>query len=421
MVAAEATHRVPELKAHFFALIVVAAYAAACILLTPSVFAGRFWAEEGRDLYGPFQSLDLWHQLTFRLGYLMLPANVLVALARLAGHPYAPIVTTFGGFAIQLLLVGLVCVWHAKLGISRTAAVLVAILMAILPHFSEPWANATNLQWLFAAVAAVVLMAPADGSRAYRAFACGTLLVCGLSGVPSAFLMPAFAFKAFLERNRASIAQFLFLFAPALIQAFLVAAGRNDLPGPRSYPLDPDLYISAATVQAFTTPFLGFPVAEKIAHLYAAGQAWFVPWVKLAGLAAIAGIFSFGICYPATRKRSLLLGAAFIACIVVGIFSVLGDPRSLIAGVRNGRYFFVPNVILLLQVAHLSSALPVALLRYVGMALLGTMVVVHAVNWPASLFFFQGPSWSAQLPPGPITQPLRVEIWPRGWEMILRP
>jgi len=389
----------------------VCVYGAVCVLRAPQIFSGRFWGEEGL-YYELFPTLSFLSSLFYAsAGYPVILTNASVLLSELVPVAYAPIITTMVGFGALLTLLALILLWSERLGLDGAIAGIIAALVIMLPHTAEVTANATNLQWIAAAICVLVLLLPADGSKR---FSCCVPFIAGLAGPATMLLIPAFILKCALDRSRSSYMQLACLLSSAAIM-LVVALGANQS-SYRSYPLDPDLYLSVVSTQSAMSLFLGFDASLVISNWYrAAPETGIAFFLKIISFAAVVAPFSIGIAFHETRRASLLMATAYWVSALAGTFGAL-QPYTLIAPI--GRYFFAPNVILLLLLGYLGSRL---VAPPTGAVLLAGLLALHSVPNTIPAVFFEGPSWRAQIPNGGIQKPTEVNIWPPGWRVTLLP
>jgi hypothetical protein len=395
-----------------FQTVVIIAYGALSILRAPKIFAGRFRAEEG-IYYGLFQHGTVFKNLFLTgPGYPVVLTNASVLVAGLLPVEYVPLVTTAIGFAVQVLLAALVILWHDRIGLNLVTSVLIVAALIVIPHSAELYASTSKMQWLVAMIDVLILIDPGTSSVK---LSCTILFVGALSGIAPAMLLPAFMLKWWIDRSRASIAEFTCLAAPS---AAILIIGRLflDQHPARSYPLNPDLYLSIISVHS-VSEFFGFDTAVRLSQWYARSAGSIEGLlVSTASVALIGCGFAFGVSRDATRRASLLLAAAYCGSAIIGIFGAL-DPQELLAKPFL-RYLFLPNVILLLLIGHLGSRLR----PWIGVVALAWVVAVNTPI-PSTLqaIFFDGPSWRAQIPAGGIKSPTTVNIWPPGWTVTLTP
>ena len=388
----------------------VCLYGAVCVLRAPQVFSGRFWAEEGL-YYGLFPTLSFLSSLFYAAaGYPVILTNASVLLSELVPVAYAPVITTVVGLGALLTLLVLILLWSERLGLDNAMAGIIAALIIMLPHTTEVTANATNLQWIAAAICVLVLLLPADGSKV---FSCCVAFIAGLAGPATILLIPAFILKCALDRSRSSWMQLAcLLLSAAVIGIVMLGANQSTT---RSHPLDPDLYLSVVSTQSAMTVFFGFDASLAVTSWYrVAPDAVSALLVKMISSAAVAVPFAIGFAFHETRRASSLLAAAYWVSAFVGTFRAIG-PYELINPLS--RYFFAPNVILLLLLGILGSRLA----PLTGTVLLAGLLAIHSLPNKIPALVFEGPSWRAQIPDGGIQKPTEVNVWPSGWKVTLLP
>lgn len=380
-------------------------FLALCILRAPAIFGGRFWAEEGL-YYAIFHSGGWQKNLFIGPGYPMVLTNAAVLLSSLIPLQWAPLVTTYIGLGAQVILVVFITLWSERAGFNSINTLLIVAVVAVLPHSAELLANTTNLQWLFAAIALMILL---DHGMTSPWLACTILFFCGLSGLAPALLLPAFALKSWLDRTWGSAAQLISLGASASIIIFIGLRYGTQLPA-RSYPLDPVLYIKALSIQGIVSPLAGFAAAAQIGRWYAFSKEQLGPVLVAIGTASVIfAAFAFALWRSTERRDLFLLGAAYWVSVILGIFGAL-EPSNLIPW-PVVRYFFVPNLILLLLIGKIGMTKP-----WITAGVFSYIFLIHL--WPDPTLqrtFFQGPSWSDELARTEAGRNDRIKIWPNGW------
>ncbi len=386
-------------------LLIVLAYVTLCIIRAPAVFAGRFWGEEG-VYYAAFQSMGRVKSLFFSAsGYPLFLTNVIVRFAEHVPTVYAPLVTTYVSFSVEIALIFLMLAWRKDIGLDLISIGLIALGLAVMPQSAEVLASTTNLQWWCAAIAVVILI---DNGQRNFIFSCAVLFCCALSGVAPALLLPAFAFKVFIDRSRAASAQFLALGTGSLIVVITGLLVGARVGASRTFPLDAMVYLRAISIQDFFSLFFGAHTATPMAQWYGtAGIAGLI--VSIICIVAIAALFVIGSIREHSRRVALLLAAAFLVSVVVGIFGGIQPERFMEGG---WRYFFVPNFILLLMLATVASTFPCP---RIGASSLVTLIFVNLWPSPWLSVTSQGPAWKDELAKGTP----QIGIWPSGWTITL--
>lgn len=401
------------------------------ILKTPTAIftEGRFWMEEGsfffqricpRSLVGGFFYV---HE-----GRLELPANVLVSLSRLAGLENAPLVTAYGSLALQSLPLLLLVLQRCRLGLGTLACATLVVLHACLPQADEVWANAINLHFHFSLLAALVLMLPTDQTRPWRWSLRAAVIASGLSGAPACVLAPLFVWRAWREKDKERGIQAVFIATAALLQLVLQLMA-DDL-SPRQFSIDSEQFGIIVATQQFLAPLFG------VGHV----MEWLTPLRRNAGgefaalpliLSAVAGYACF---FAAARRRGAALTHGLVGAMLLVALALVTRRENLADmtyQLRGLRYFYAPNMLLLVLAAcfcsrcpgALASAPPVQRVVAVALALwaLGTGLLL---NFPMAKHFASGPPWQAQIrelqtrsvEPGAAP---RLDIWPTGMRMHL--
>ncbi len=286
-------------------------------------------------------------------GRLEFATNLLVALETQVPARIAPLVGTYLSMLIMALPFWLIVSQRRTLGIRPLWAAAFLVVAFGLPQSSHVMGRPTSvmLHFYLGLTAALILILP-DARGSGLAARCGALLVGGLSGVPTAFLAPAFMVRALRSRTTAAIVMAGAIGTAAAIQAGVILAHAQAA--------------FAGRGAMRTTPAADFLLAVLLQHVAApvAGRA-FPPAVMRA--ASAEGEFALGGMLP------LLVTLATVACIVYGLLWRFGDDQqrtllvvsaltatffpafALDQGPLQGggvRYLWVPNVLLFLALTR---------------------------------------------------------------------
>ena len=226
----------------FGAALALSAWRAPALLGEP-----RFWAEEATDFYAAAHWQPWWRSLFFvpphTVGYLLLSASAPATVAaKWLPLEWGPFVTTWAAAAILAVALAIVCFgrslfWDSPL----RRAVACAVILLAPTSLGEVWLTSTNSQVYCGVVALCLLCEDLRGaSRRRIALYCALLLLCGLSGVYSALLVFAFAWKVWLERSPGSRALLGVNVAAATLQALVFGSlwGETTLHASRFHQLD---------------------------------------------------------------------------------------------------------------------------------------------------------------------------------------
>lgn len=393
---------------------------------------GRFWMEEGtfffericpRSFLGGFFYI---HE-----GRLELPANTLVNLSRFVGLRYAPLVTTYGSLILQTLPILLLIAQRRRLGLGFFACASIIALSACLPQANEVWANTINLHFHFSLLVALILMLPTDQSKPWRWTLRGGVLLAGLSGAPANVLAPLFVWRAWREKNRERSIQAAILCATALLQLILQATATGV--SPRQYSVNFELYGLIVATQQFFVPLLGLGHTTDLLMTLRRGHGSEFAALPLI-LAAIVGYaFLWTVVWRRRRDLAYGLGAAMLL-VGLALITRRNDLADMTYHLRGLRYFFAPNMLLVIVTACLCSRPPgeentPPAVRPIqrGLAIpLATWALYTGLllNFAMPPQFASGPPWREQIdaleasPPKP-GEVVRLDIWPTGVKMTL--
>ncbi len=320
----------------------------------------RFWAEEATDFYAAAHWLPWLQSLFFvpphTVGYLLLSASVPATIAALLPVAWGPFVTTWAAAAILAVALALVCFgrslfWDTPL---RRALACAVILLAPT-SLGEVWLNSTNSQVYCGVVALCLLCEDLRGASRRRIVLYAALLLgCGLSGVYSALLVFAFAWKVWLERSPGSRVLLGVNVATAAVQAAVFASlwSETALQASRFRQLD---WVRSAThmfYQQFLVPLglrplvraLGDPLAV-LGTLAQNPRAPLIVALAVLGLLGAVLVVALLVDRELRSPRNLLV----IALPSLALFTTVSAKHGRV----SGRYAVLSGItLLLLLLAH---------------------------------------------------------------------
>lgn len=401
-----------ERAAENFGIIAAFIYLAlSAIKMRDYLIHGRFWAEEGTFFYSEIVNRSAFDSIFYIFhGHLEIVTNAIVYTSTLVSLKHAPLVTTYLSLATQFIPICIIIRYRDSLSLSRFNLILIIIVAAGLPQASEVWANSINLHFHFSLL--VTLIAAISISNGPPKWTSRLLLgVSGLSGIPSNFLVPVFAFLAVRTKEKERWIQFSILSFTALLQLILLVSN-NLQSGPREYFSTPLAFWLAPVAQSVISPLFGFSVGDQLvgilretSHL-TPGQFVFsiVFSTPLIYLAAIA-------LKEKSNSISIIILSAFIL-LFMSIFTAVGDKLMLISSAAGGRYFYVPNI--LFSIAILSSIRKYNI--FIAVAVF-SLIVSSSSNVKN---YIGGPSWQSNFEISENPKDTTYRIWPNGWSMSLK-
>ena len=209
----------------FFMIIIV------FVLRSPQlIINGRFWAEEGRNYFQYAYNHNIIETVFFvykRCGYYYLWVNVCVLLASLFPLEYAPAISTWLAFGMNVFIYAYIF-WTPSLVLkSRFSKIWFCLLSVIGVHITaEVYCNAINSQvffgifmlcYFFRDIDKINLLSPKK-KKVYFTISNILLIIACLSGVYALILFPAFFLRYCLKRRNVDKRTLIYMIAPLIIQ-----------------------------------------------------------------------------------------------------------------------------------------------------------------------------------------------------------
>lgn len=383
----------------------------------------RFWAEEGTAFFQQFLTKSFIESIfTTYIGSYLFLTNLSTFLATLVPLKHAPAVTTYFALAIHSIVAVQIGLFAKEHKMPIGIGLLLIVAWAFLPATYEVWLTATNIQWVTGVSMLLVLAMPGPALDRARSIYLTWSIICALSGVPATILAPLFVGRFILEKNKSALWIGLTLGAGAILQIAVIA---NSVVTGRSFSRSILSLLRPIALQTTLVSFLGPAATEDIAkHVRSAPLASAMTYLTLiigGGLAAMAFVAPWK---SPGRLIAIYILLAAILVSVVQVFGSLGDPAGMISSMAGGRYFLFGQVALCLILALGTASSNIHLKRLAAILLLTICIVqVEQKMGKPALFspILTGPSWRQQVKRCQPDQPCRIEIWPPGWHLDVKP
>lgn len=311
----------------------------------------RFWAEEG-SLHFAYSYSHNWWAALFQpqVGYLNFWPNLATLLAVLPPLEFAPYVTTFMALLIQLVPVVFILsskspIWSSWI---RKLVALAIFLFSALT--GEVWLNTINSYSFMAIVTFLILLEETPADRIRRWIYRFLLVVGGLTGTVSCFLIPLFGLRALVEKEKERWFQVLFLSACTLVQIILIFRYRsNESFGDRFHLIGLTTLGVTIWTQSLALFAFGFQQADEWARVLFSMASQdlgsFQMWGRILLLSAgiLFLLFSSNL---SILQRVLFIGGYVILLVLPMMFSVIKDKYALIDTGLHQRIFLAPNILL---------------------------------------------------------------------------
>ena len=391
----------------------------------PSIWQGRFWAEEGTIFFSHSWHANWYQALIFSYGgYLNLAANLGGVLARyLVPIEKACYVTSILGLVIQTFPAVILCYSSARWLRQRSGLLVSLLIVATLPMSQEIWLSSIGSQCHLNLCVALILALNMSGAR-MRLFEYGILVFAGLSGPGAVFLAPLFFLRAGIEKSKARLVQSIILTSACALQ-FLVFYHPHERVvnglGKSAQPvgIDPLLFLNICFEKHILGPFLGMQRTEALT------RNWWDAAMhgRLSVVPALVTIIVFlYLCYIAWRSKKIesrwLITAGAVLCLVANV-GALGDRMFLLIAGTGERYAFAPQVLFELSLLPVAFGSSGWLKRITRVTLCWLLVVAVGEFYSTPAVFSEGPSWSSEIDVWRHNLNYRPRIWPPFWTVDL--
>jgi len=311
----------------------------------------RFWAEEGSRHFA-FSFSHNWLIALFhpQIGYLNFWPNLATLLATIPPLEFAPLVTTLMAMLVMLIPIVLI-LWSESPFWKGWFCKLVGILVFMfIPLSQEVWLNTINSYNYFVIITFLILLEDPPTAQTRRWIYRSLLLLAGLTGTLSCFLIPLFIFQWYKEKNRERLLQLFLLLICAAIQVFLIFSysGNGDV-GQRFYPVGFATFGATIWTQSIGLYVFGYAHvsdwARSLLSLVPNNMSTFRIWGR--SLFILGMIFLFLLSANHKLKARILFFSSYLILLLLPMmFSIIQDKLSMVITGNHQRLFFAPNVLL---------------------------------------------------------------------------
>ena len=396
-------------------MLLLIGFALVLILRVPGAWwHGRFLYEEG-SIFMAFAGHRpageaLWRSFA---GYLNLGANsttlAMVALIRAGVLPLgqAPRFTMTIAMLFQIVPAILILTARGRWLANRRAVLGCLLIVAISPFTEEVFANVLHIQFHLALASALILALDIPDSRLTRAAYCAPLLLAPLCGPGAIVILPLFALRTLIERDRARLIQTGALALGTAVQMLLFFT-----PNPlRGHLLDPATLSNVLFVRLVALPyasvFVALPVGESFYHLYlTGGPGWWL--VTVLSLSCFGWLLHTALRGGFDAATWLVLCGFLLASVSFDAGMLAMHPSRWFSPGSAGRYNFLPLV--LIGMGFVALALRNDR-RYVKICrgLVVLMLATGAVTFPYPIPDMNvGPDWQSE-----------VAVWQKNHDHLL--
>ncbi len=388
----------------------------------------RFWAEEGTFYFAHAYGHSFWDALTYippHIPYYLFLTNLGVALAGRVPLEWAPLITSLFAMTVQFAPVALIAWSRSELFNANAKKTCGVLLVLLAPSGWELWLTATGLQFWCALIAVLILLDFAGPvARLWKVISLGLLAICGLTGLIACFLTPLFILSARLRRRRLQFAQAAVLIGCCLFHLSILVTHSQGISQNRFSPLDLNTFVSIVWTRELVLPFLGPDIAKVFGFVLRTTRSFDA--IRLYAITLFLIALEMGavvlICGKVERTlTNLLLAGSALVLLVMSVVLALGQKSGLIMYPASSRYFYVPNVLLLMLMLNYV----VEPARIKVSCRLRSLILFFAIGM--SILYFptrtlsspQSPRWSDEAAKWRKDTGYAMEIWPKDWYVRL--
>lgn len=379
----------------------------------PSVFGGRFWAEEGTIFFHNACVLP-WHKALFVSygGYL----NVVANFAGLAARYFLPIdEACYAPIAVSLVLQcfpAILLCGSELTGTFRSRLGLIAALLLIytVPLSQEIWLSSIGSQYFLGLSVALILWLK-PGNLSAELFRGLILFIAPLSGPGAIAFAPLYLIRACIDRSRGRWLQAAILILSACLQLglFFHPAEVHD----RVLGISPLLLSQIVYVKHVLVPYFGLNAQVPALAVFEAFPRNPLTYPTLWAFAYLLTLTTFGWI---ARKRSdiWLLISAFTAGAIT-YFGVLGNKETLLILQAGARYSYVPQCLCALFILSCIDA------RYNLVRVLSTGAILCLLfvglrdYYVCDPTYSVGPKWRDEVHHWQADHSYKPSGWPKTW------
>jgi hypothetical protein len=378
---------------------------------------GRFQDEEATVFFA-YAWHHTWLDALFRTfgGYWNLGANAAtlldVELVRNGLLPLelAPYLTMSVALVFQLLPAVLILTGKAQWLAGRPTVIAALLMIAIMPATEEVFFNVLHIQFHLALCTALILALDVPRRRLVR-FGYGVLLfLAPLCGPGAIVMVPLFALRGLIDRERGRLRQLAALASGAAVQ-LLLFYGSSPV---RGHFAGAGTLAATIFVRLVALPAIGIDLTNGIARdIYFSQVAGTTYWLWFAAAAVVLlGVLTLVAAWRRDAAIWLVLSGLSIAATSFGFGMVIFNRADFFEILAGERYNFLPLVLLGLALIVLAMR-PGFRGRRVCAALCALMLFNGAYSYPRPHpDFADGPSWPAEVAAWRKDHRHPLRVWP---------
>lgn len=392
-------------------------------LRAPDIFLyGRFWAEEGNIFfYNAWVMSPLQALFNSYGGYLNLATNAVTLIARWCiPFEYAPYFTTCIGLLFQLLPLLLLLSAKDEWLASFQVRLFLTLLLIFVPESFETSLQSLHIQFQLSLASALILILKPNFSyqRWLKLF---TLGLAGLSGLMNIILLPLYAIRFLMDKNKLRFEELLMLLISCSIQYFFFYEKITS----RFHSIRISDFSNIFFIRELYIPFLGLNhytiiYIDYLRNNMLNAYTSILPMI----IVIFFGVSVLYIFYkqPKTQQASFLFFAALLL-FIISIIGSIGNRSDFLIPLINQRYLFISQSLLCVTLVYITYHLSFSKQK-IGKIIICWLILIGGVNYfTYPNFFIQAPNnylpWQQQVKLWRQNSNYNFQIWPHWDHMTL--
>ena len=376
--------------------------------------SGRFIAEEGsfwfRNAYldGPLTGIT---QIFWGSGYLNLWANIASVFATFVPLKFAPLVTVYFAFLVQLYVFIFIIFSKSEFIVTNLDKLLISFLILLSPCMvAEVWLNTLTSQVYFTILTILIYFQKYTPNNFFSKFSPIVIFISGLTSILPNILLPFFVYKYLKSKSKYDLYNLFLLSITTAIQSYIFIYSKlNSLDWEgqaQRFIITYDKFINFI-YNVVVKSFFGRDLTHAIYDKFLININ-----LKFLSFSIIFFFIAFLIKFSKKVKSDKILMSLLLMFFFISVISILGSKMEQVAG----RFALIPGIILVLsiyrffQISHgISRIISISLITVSLFA--GIYEFKYNNLIPKLLICKNCPHWSEEVNKWKLDNSYNLKIW----------
>ncbi len=352
--------------------------------------APRFWAEEATIFFVyAYQKPFLEMLVKPIVGYSTFFNTLIANLCNLVPLEYAPNITTYACFFVQLISISIIIfkdfeLWNTKV----KKFFLVSILILITPY--EIWLNTTNIHIHLGFIVFLISISFSENDSKFTKYSFRSLIFFGTISSPSAaFAGMVFFLRAIQEKTKESIIQFFIMLIACILQGSAI-------------------FYSALFNNKYSR-FINFDSSSFMEYYLRDGFGLLLPFSDETVIYISLFIFIYFVYLIIQNWNQKLVQYLIISFFITSILSLLGSLKMQ----GSPRYSYIPSLILIIFFLNQTSKYNKFFnFRFQILLLYFILITINTTKDLHKFYQMSFPSWKSEVKKYKVDPNYRLNVFP---------